>query len=64
MKQILFSTAILFLVACGDSGNNTDTNSAPVRPGVENVNGNLPDTSNSISLDNSDTTIRRDSVPR
>jgi len=64
MKQIFFCGAILFLAACGDSGNKTDENSAPIRPGVENVNGNLPDTTNSITLDTNDTTVRRDSVPR
>jgi len=64
MKQFLPFVIAAFLVSCNDSEKNTGPASAPVTPGIENVNGNIPDTTNSISLDNSDTTSRRDSLPR
>lgn len=64
MKHIFLCMMVLSVAACSDSGNNAEETSAPVRPGVQNVNGNLPDTNNSISLDNNDTIVRKDSVPK
>ncbi len=53
MKK-LFSIALLtgFLVACnsGTNKSETDTKSAPVTPGIDNVNGNIPDTTETIRL--------------
>jgi hypothetical protein len=53
MKKIL---SILFVAAffasCGSGTDNEDTNvkSAPVTPGIDNVNGNIPDTTGTIRL--------------
>lgn len=40
------------LVACGnnESTDETSTKSAPVTPGIDNVNGNIPDTNETIRL--------------
>lgn len=54
MKKLL---AIFFaasvLAACGNNGesnDDVDVNSAPVTPGIDNVNGNIPDTGETIRL--------------
>lgn len=49
MFSILF-VAVLF-AACGNNNNDeTSTQSAPVTPGIDNVNGNVPDTTETIRL--------------
>ena len=51
MKKI--SSVLLvagWLAACNGDDKTTETNSAPVTPGIDNVNGNLPDTSETIRL--------------
>jgi hypothetical protein len=69
MKTIRIAglAAVLFVTACNSGGNGKDgedTTSTIMTP-VENVNGNLPDTANSITLGSDDTTgTTRDSVPR
>ena len=58
--------ALLFAAACNSSGEgeaNEDTASSNITP-VQNVNGNLPDTSNSLNLNAGDTTSStQDTVP-
>ncbi len=47
------------LVSCGSGGDNsaTDTDtSGPGTPGVQNANGNMPDTTNAMNLSTSDST--------
>jgi hypothetical protein len=50
MKKLFF---ILFaggiLTACGNN-DTAETSSAPVTPGIDNVNGNIPDTTETIRL--------------
>ena len=50
MKKITFCLAAAFLFACGNDTSTTtdDTTTTPTTP-VENVNGNVPDTTNSIT---------------
>lgn len=58
---------LLFTAACNGGGNGAgeeDTTSTNLTP-VENVNGNIPDTTNSINLGADDTTgTTRDTMPR
>ncbi|HEY1114841.1 MAG TPA: hypothetical protein VGE66_14830 [Chitinophagaceae bacterium] len=69
MKTIRLAglAALLFAAACNSGGNGEgveDTSSSTIGP-VENVNGNMPDTSNSITLGSDDTTgSARDTAPR
>jgi|GEM_PF-3296820 len=54
-------------VACGSDNSKTAPESAPVTPGIENTNGNLPDTNTTIRLNGQtpvDSSNLRDSVPR
>lgn len=50
LLSILFAAA--FFASCGSGTDNEDTNvkSAPITPGIDNVNGNIPDTSETIRL--------------
>lgn len=68
MKKLLYLSAIGFMVSCGDDkSNTTETESAPVTPGIDNTNGNLPDTSSTIPLNSTlpvDSSRINDSVPR
>jgi hypothetical protein len=55
MKKIFFALFVLAVASCNndsDSANNTDTTVTNVS-GVENVNGNIPDTTNTISIEGS-----------
>jgi hypothetical protein len=55
------------LTACGNDNAKTSTESAPVTPGIENTNGNIPDTSTTMRLNNPlpiDSSNLKDSVPR
>ena len=70
MKTIRIAglAAVLFFAAACNSGGNgeggEDTSSTNLTT-VENVNGNIPDTTNSINLGSDDTTgTTRDTVPR
>lgn len=47
-------TVVLF--ACNENDGTKDVEAAPNLTNVENVNGNIPDTNNSIILDNRQTT--------
>lgn len=65
MKNVIITTIVMILLFSCDSKDNTPpttTDEGVIRPGIENVNGNIPETQNSISLDTQDSTTRRDSV--
>jgi hypothetical protein len=55
MKQLISAAFIIFLSACNNDGKSSATDDTAVTniSGVENVNGNMPDTTNSISVDGS-----------
>jgi hypothetical protein len=69
MKTIRITglAALLFAAACNSNGEgeaSDDTASSNIT-NVQNVNGNLPDTSNSMNLDAGDTTSStQDTIPR
>jgi hypothetical protein len=69
MKRIQTAALVLvlFVAACNsgsEGGENEDTTGSNIT-NVQNVNGNLPDTSNSINLDAGDTTSStQDTIPR
>lgn len=54
MKQLLLIIACAGFASCANNGNGTDNNgadsSSTQTPAVENVNGNIPDTTNTITL--------------
>jgi hypothetical protein len=53
MKKIVSALFVTVLfVACGNNTANDETGvkSAPVTPGIDNVNGNIPDTTETIRL--------------
>ena len=53
MKNIFFGLLLFVLVACNNNGDNESAIDTTVNnnTGVENVNGNLPDTTNTITID-------------
>lgn len=59
LLSVLLATGLL--VACGNDtdNNNVDVESAPVTPGLDNVDGNMPDTARTIRLN---TNLPNDSV--
>jgi hypothetical protein len=68
MRKLLYLAVMGFIISCGDN-KSTDaaTESAPVTPGIENTNGNMPDTSNTIPLNSTlpvDSSRLNDSLPR
>ena len=61
---LVWIAAAFLLNACG-SGQENDEHASPNVPGVQNVNGNIPDTNNTIELDGRqsiDSTNASDSV--
>ena len=61
---VFISTTVL--LACGNDTSNNEVPSSPITPGVQNVNGNLPDSSNTIELNQSlpvDSSRLEDSIP-
>ena len=53
MKQIFFILIIAALISCNNSGtsnNTSDTQATPNPANVQNVNGNVPDTTNGTNL--------------
>ncbi len=59
MKKLLFILLVAGTISC-DSNKKVDDveeteNVEGVQPGIQNVNGNIPDTINSINLDNNKT---------
>ncbi|MDQ3682552.1 MAG: membrane lipoprotein lipid attachment site-containing protein [Bacteroidota bacterium] len=53
MKKILFGLIVFVLAACNNNSESTTITDTTVSntSGVENVNGNLPDTTNTITID-------------
>ena len=64
MKKILFVFSIVALVSCNSDGNNsaTDDSTSVNKSGVQNANGNLPDTTNSINVGTDSDTATGDSA--
>lgn len=57
MKKILFCLSLtLAFAACNDTSDKEAVEAAPNTPNVQNVNGNMPDTTTGISLDNNGAT--------
>jgi len=57
MKKLVTGFLAIMLFSCSNGDHVAPTNeSAPNTPNVENVNGNMPDTTNSIKLGKPDTT--------
>lgn len=64
MTRIVLIGALFFTISCNNSKKNDQTDSGTIQPGIENVNGNIPDTSNTITLDTSDSTSKKDPLPK
>jgi hypothetical protein len=66
MKKVFSILALCAFAACGSDNTTSDaeTKSAPVTPGIENVNGNIPDTTDALRLNSPLPTdsITKDSV--
>ena len=67
MKKVVLSMLIAGIVlACNDEKKTESNGSAPVAPGADNVNGNIPDTTDAVRLNQSmpkDSSLTRDSTP-
>jgi hypothetical protein len=56
MIKVIAGFGIMMLLSCSNSNKTSPTNEgAPNTPNVENVNGNMPDTSSSVNLGNPST---------
>lgn len=72
MKKIFFGVMVFSLAACNNNSESDTAADTTVSntTAVENVNGNIPDTTNTITIDGGkpDTTVdssnKRDSVPK
>lgn len=67
MKKLLYLAVMGFIFSCSDNKSDAAIESAPVTPGIENTNGNIPDSSNTIPLNSTlpvDSSRLNDSVPR
>ncbi|HYO22686.1 MAG TPA: hypothetical protein VER36_09780 [Flavisolibacter sp.] len=65
MKKLLYLPVIGFLLSCGNDTVKTET--TPASPAVENVEGNIPDSTNSVNLNGTlpvDSSHLRDSTNR
>ncbi len=65
MKNLLVIGMFLTVISCNSKKEDEVDGSNANQPGVLNVNGNMPDTTNSINIDNTktdSTTIKKDSV--
>ena len=53
MKKIFFALTLIAFVACNNDSDSSSTEDTAVTnmSGVENVNGNIPDTTNAITID-------------
>jgi len=53
MKKTFFALLVLFFVSCNNDSKSSTSEDTTVTniSGVENVNGNIPDTTNTISID-------------
>lgn len=62
MKKLLFILLIAGTFSC-DSNKKVEVEESGNTPGIQNVNGNIPDTMNSINLDNNaDSGMVKDSL--
>ena len=50
MKKLFSLLVIGFLFSCGNGKTDANKTESPVTPPVDNVNGNIPDSTNSINL--------------
>jgi hypothetical protein len=51
MKKLFYLAVLGFTFSCSDNKTNTTTTeSTPVTPAADNVNGNIPDSTNNIKL--------------
>ncbi len=66
MKKFILPVLIAgFILACNNEKKTESNESAPVTPGADNVNGNIPDTSDAVRLNQSmpkDSSHTRDST--
>ncbi len=65
MKKILVIGMFFTVISCNSKKEDEVDDSNANQPGVLNVNGNMPDTTNSINIDNNKTdsaTISKDSI--
>ncbi len=53
MRKIILGGLVVCLIACNNDGNGTSDTDTTITnvSGVDNVNGNIPDTTNTISID-------------
>lgn len=53
MKKLLFGLIVLSFAACNSDSNSSTTEDTTITnvSGIDNVNGNIPDTTNTISID-------------
>jgi hypothetical protein len=64
MKKFLVISYVVVMLSCNSNGegeNFGDTTGANM-PGIENVNGNIPDTSNAIAIDDTIGTLPGDTA--
>lgn len=52
MKKLLFILLTAVVFSCASDKKDDTTDKSENQPGIPNVNGNIPDTTNSINLDN------------
>jgi hypothetical protein len=65
MKKLIFILLAISVFSCNSDKTNDAPESATDYPAVQNVNGNMPDTTNSINLGNkTDSTSGNDSLNR
>lgn len=62
MKKLLFILLVMSLVNCNSGKKDEETEAGKNMPGVENVNGNIPDTTNAINLGNKTDSTAKDST--
>ncbi len=65
MKKLLAIALVLSVLSCNSKKETEVDESSQNQPGIQNVNGNMPDTANSINLDNNKTdsaTVKKDSI--
>ena len=55
MKKLLFILFVVGILSCSSDKKDDVSKEGVNTPGIQNVNGNIPDTSNSINLDNDKT---------
>ncbi|MEO7800388.1 MAG: hypothetical protein ABIR81_00220 [Ginsengibacter sp.] len=67
MKKLLALVVFVSAISCNAKEDEVTDDASQNQPGIENVNGNIPDTTNSINLDNNKTdsaTVMKDSTKK